>query len=201
MDFKLNIFKFLLITVASCCISGNCNKKCTTAIYSFGIGVTATPDLDSIYIGDTIWLDINESTSFQDLQSGTLINFSNANNLGSNIGFQEILSGVQFRNAVNNFNFKLISGVETPNTNPQLFKEFLFAEQNNRYVFRLGVIPLNVGVYRLIFGNAANVVRNNSNCEKASFGINFQQTNQHYYLFPGGVGTPPGGGAYYFKVK
>jgi hypothetical protein len=45
------------------------------------------------------------------------------------------------------------------------------------------------------------VSRNNSNCERASFQIDFQQTDQHFYLYPGGAGTPPGGGAYYFKVK
>lgn len=172
-----------------------------TANYSFKIGVRATPNLDSILIGDTIWLEINEPTSLNNIQSGTLINFSNATNLGSNIGFQEVLSATQFRNAANDFNFKLISGTETLKTNPQLFRAYLFAEQNNRYVFKFGVVPLTVGVYRLVLGNAANVSRNNSNCERASFQIDFIQTDQHFYLYPGGAGTPPGGGVYYFKVK
>ena len=171
------------------------------ATYAFKIGVKATPNLDSINIGDTIWLDINEPTSLQNLESGALINFSGATNLGSNLAFQEVLSATQFRNAANDFNFKLIYGTETLNTNAQLFRAYLFAEQGNRYIFKLGVIPLTIGVYRVGFGNAANVVRNNSNCERASFQIDFQQTDQHFYLFPGGGGTPPGGGVYYFKVK
>ena len=191
----------IILLVAISTIYATCKKNCLTATYAFKIGVKAIPNLDSINIGDTIWLDINEPTTLQSLESGALINFSNATNLGSNIGFQEVLSATQFRNAANDFSFKLISGTETLNTNPQLFRAYLFAEQNNRYVFKLGVVPLTVGVYRLVLGNAANVVRNNSNCERASFQIDFQQTDQHFYFFPGGAGTPPGGGAYYFKVK
>ncbi|HMK27859.1 MAG TPA: hypothetical protein VK483_17630 [Chitinophagaceae bacterium] len=198
MDTK---FKIILAIVALSAVQATCKKNCMTATYSFKIGVRATPNLDSILIGDTIWLDINEPTSLNDIPSGALIDYSNATYLGSNIGFQEVLSATQFRNAANDFNFKLISGTETPNTNPQLFRAYLFAEQNNRYVFKLGVIPKTVGVYRLVLGNAANVSRNNSNCERASFQIDFQQTDQHFYFFPGGAGTPPGGGAYYFKVK
>lgn len=198
MDTK---FKIILAIVAISAVQATCKKNCMTANYSFKIGVRATPNLDSILIGDTIWLDINEPTSLNDIPSGTLVNYSNATYLGSNIGFQEVLSATQFRNAANDFNFKLISGTETLNTNPQLFRAYLFAEQNNRYEFKLGVIPKTVGVYRLVLGNAANVSRNNSNCERASFQIDFQQTDQHFYLHPGGAGTPPGGGAYYFKVK
>jgi hypothetical protein len=193
--------RILLIIVALSTIYATCKKNCVTAAYTFKIGVKANPNLDSINIGDTIWLDINESTSLNNIPSGTLINFSNATNLGSNIGFQEVLSATQFRNAANDFNFKVISGVETSNTNPQLFREYLFAEENNRYVFKLAVVPGVIGVYRLVFGNAANVSRNNSNCERASFQIDFKDTDQHVYLYPGGAGTPPGGGTYYFKVK
>lgn len=198
MGIRLNIFLFVIVLSAT---YATCKKDCIKANYTFKLGVKATPNLDSVLVGDTIWLDINESNTLQNIETGTFINFSNATNLGSNIGFQEVLSATQFRNAVADFSYKLIYGIETANTNPSLFKEYLFSEQNGRYLFRLGVIPARIGIYRLVFGNAANVVRSNSNCEKASFQIDFQQTNQHFYLYPGGAGTPPGGGAYYFKVK
>jgi hypothetical protein len=193
--------KHLMILVAVSSIQATCKRNCVTANYSFTLGVKATPNLDSILIGDTIWLDINEPVLLQDITSGNQVNFSNATNLGSHIGFQEVLSATQFRNAANDFSYNLISGFETANSNPMLYREFLFSEQNNRFLFRLGVVPKVVGVYRLVFGNAANVVRNNSNCERASFQIDFRQTDQHFYLHPGGAGTPSGGGVYYFKVK
>lgn len=194
-------FKIGLILFNICFICSTCKRNCVTANYSFQLGVKATPNLDSILIGDTIWLDINEPTLLKNIETGTFLNFSNATNLGSNIGFQEVLSATQFRNAANDFHFKLVAGTETLNSNPQLFREYLFSEQNGRYIFKLGVMPQSIGVYRLGFGIAANVVRNNSSCERASFQIDFVQTDQHFYLYPGGAGTPPGGGAYYFKVK
>lgn len=198
MGIRSKIFIFIIAFSAT---YATCKKDCVSANYAFKIGVKATPNLDSILVGDTIWLDINEPVTLQDIGSGNQVNFSNATNLGSNMGFQEVLSATQFRNAANDFSYKLISGIETANTNPQLYREYLFNEQNGRYLFKLGVVPQAVGVYRVVFGNAANVVRNNSNCERASFQIDFQQTDQHFYLHPGGAGTPPGGGAYYFKVK
>lgn len=184
--FKLRI---MLLFYSSCCIFANCNKNCITASYSFKIGVRATPDFDSINIRDTIWLDINEPTTLMSLQSGNQINFSNATYLSAEIGFQEVLSATQFRNAANDFEFKLIAGSGITSTNPQLLKDYILLEQNGRYIFRLGVIPKTIGVYRLVFVNAANVFRNNSNCEKASFQFDFQNTNQHFYLYPGGAGT------------
>ena len=41
----------------------SCNKNCVESTYSFQIGIKATPNLDSININDTIWLEINESTN------------------------------------------------------------------------------------------------------------------------------------------
>jgi hypothetical protein len=193
--------KILTIIILLSTIYATCKKDCVMANYTFKLGVKAFPNLDSVFIGDTIWLDVNEPTTLRNIETGTLVSFNNATNLGSNIGFQEVLSATQFRNAANDFKFKIIFGIETANTNPQLFRDYLFAEQNGRYLFKLGIVPLVVGVYRLGFGNAANVVRNNSPCERASFQIDFQQTDQHFYLYPGGAGTPPGGGVYYFKVK
>jgi hypothetical protein len=202
MGIKIRITGLLAI-ICLLFINANCKKdKCINANYSFVIGVRATPNLDSIFRGDTIWLEINEPVTLTDIGTGTQINFNNATNLGSNIGFQEVVSATQFRNAANDFRYKLLEGTETSNANAELFREYLFLEQNNQYRFRLGIIPQIVGVYRILFGNAANVFRNKSNCEKANFQIDFKQTNQHYYLHPGYSGNPPtSSGVYYFKVK
>jgi hypothetical protein len=100
--------------------------------------------------------------------------------------FYEVLSATQFRNAANDFSYKLVFGVETANTNPQLYREYFFNEQNERYLFKLGIVPKIVWVYRLVLGNAANVVRNNIPCERASFQIDFIQTGQHFIFIPAG---------------
>ena len=90
--------------------------------------------------------------------------------------------------------------VNNPNT--LQIREFQFVQQNDRYLFKLGIIPKEVGVFGVGFSNAANVYRKNDACTKANFTINFKGTNQHYYLNPNFQGgPPPTGGDYYFKVN
>lgn len=202
----MGINKFYLATVLIFCnifTSIRCTKNtCLQSNYSFKIGVKATPDIDSININDTIWLEIDEPTTLLNIENGAFVNYSNATYLGSNLGFQQILSATQFRSAADDFGFVLLKGLETSNANSSLYRDYRFAEENNRYRLKLGIIPKRLGVYRLLFGSVANVSRNNSNCERASFQIDFKDTDQHYYLFPGHSGNPPlSSGLYYFKVK
>ncbi|MES1216940.1 MAG: hypothetical protein ABUT20_15600 [Bacteroidota bacterium] len=191
----------VLTLVSTIIIKCECNKNCIQTNYNFSIGIKAYPDLDSIYINDTVWLEIDESVFLNDISSGNSIDFSKARDLGSAIGFQEVITNVQFRNAANDFKYKLVTGTETINTNPELFREYLFNETAGRYLFKIGIIPQQKGIYRLVVSNANNVIRKEGDCEKANFIIDFRQTNQHFYLYPGGAGTPPGGNTYYFKVK
>lgn len=44
------------------------------------------------------------------------------------------------------------------------------------------MIPKDTGRYVITISDAVNVYRKNDKCTKASFSINFSQTNQHFYL-------------------
>lgn len=170
--------------------------------YKFELGIRAYPDSESINVNDTIWLEINEPTTLMDLNTRKEINYGNAANLGSAIAFQKLSGTNEFNvKAADQFNYRLIEGVETNNADPSALREYLFQEKNGLYLFKLGVIPKNSGTFRLFFSNAANVYRNNDNCTKAFFILNFKNTNQHIYLFPGLVDSLSGGGVYYFKVN
>jgi hypothetical protein len=169
------------------------------------MGIKAIPDNDSINLGDTIWLDINEPATLTDAQSGKLIDYGGASNLGTAIGIAELIS-VNVTNTEGNsfFKFVLSSGSEVTRPDTNKFREYLFVEVNNRYVFKLGLIPQKRGVFKVFLSNAANVYRRNDRCSKANFTINFQDTDQHYYLnevsFPG-VLLSGSNGVYLFKVK
>lgn len=176
---------------------------CSGSVYSFALGLKAYPDQDSLHIGDTIWLEVDALTTLTDLQTGQEIDYSGAANLGSAIAFQALSreTGQFTIDAVEKFNFILIYGREIGNRSPSLYKGYNFAEVNGRYVFKLGLIPKEKGIFGLIFSNADNVYRKTDNCTKASFGLTFKNTNQHYYLNPNFQGGPtPVGGDYYFKV-
>jgi hypothetical protein len=183
----------------------NCNKRfdCRGAVYNFEIGIRAFPDKDSIRVGDTLWLEVNEPTTLNDVQTGRAIDYSGAANLGSAVGFQAFSRNEsQFVTpAAGKFNCLVLKGTETSNVDSNLYHEFLFAEINSEYVFVLGIVPKESGIFRLVFSNAANVYREDDRCTKANFTLNFKDTDQHFYLFPGGANTPAGGGTYYFKVN
>ncbi len=196
-NYRITLFVILVGCIA---VGGNCMKDCIKQEYSFNIPLIAYPNLDSIRIGDTVWLDISTPTSLTDQLSGNTIHFTNATNLTFPIAFQEVLSATNFRPAVTDFNFKVEIGKEGGNTNPALFKEYFLTEINGLYKLKVGFIAKTLGVYRFSVESAAYVHRNNSNCEKAFIRVNFMNTAQHFYLYPGGAGTPPGGGTYYFKV-
>lgn len=194
----VNIVAFLYLTT----VFATCRKDCTRTNYSFEMAVKAYPNLDSIPVGDTIWIEINEPVSLKDLNTNTNVNYGGVVNLGTNIGFQEIIGTTpQIINAADDFSFKIINGVDATSSNSDLFREYLFTERNGAFLFKLGVIPKRFGTFRMNLGRAANVYTVNDKCSKASFVFNFENTNQHFYLYPNGDSTPSGGGTYYFKVK
>ena len=46
----------------------------------------------------------------------------------------------------------------------------------------MAIIAEDTGRYVVTIGNAANVYRKNDQCTKAGFTINFEATDQHFYL-------------------
>ncbi|HEY6955598.1 MAG TPA: hypothetical protein VI385_10155 [Flavisolibacter sp.] len=192
------IVAFLYLTT----VFATCRRDCNRIDYSFEMPVKAYPNLESIRVGDTIWIEISEPVSLKDLNTNRSVNYSGVVNLGTNIGFQEIIGTTpQIINAANDFSLKIINGVEAPTSNSDLFREYLFTERNGAFLFKLEVIPKRLGTFRINLGSAANVYTVNDKCSKASFVFNFENTNQHFYLYPNGGSTQSGGGTYYFKVK
>jgi|KBSMisStandDraft_5_1062788.scaffolds.fasta_scaffold668271_1 hypothetical protein len=203
---KINTILFLALVSIICeCFLCNKSLDCREVSYNFDMGIKAYPDKDSIYIGDTLWLEVNETTILTDAQTGRAIDYSQASNLGTAIGIAELLS-VNNLNVEGNsfFKFFVSIGREISRPDTNRFREYNFSEVNNKYQFKLGVIPQKQGIYKMFVSNASNIYRKNDNCTKANFGINFTATNQHLYfneiVLPG-VTLPAGGGIYLFKVK
>lgn len=198
------LLQVLLLTLAGWQFQCHRPVDCREAVYNFELGLKAYPDKDSIHIGDSLWLEVNESTTFTDVRTGRVVDYSGAANLGSAIGFQQLSnSSSQFSiSAAQKFDFSLVQGVEAHSADPTLYHEYLFTEVNGAYGFKLGIVPREAGIYSIVFSNAANVFRKDDNCTKANFTLNFKNTNQHYNLNPNFQSRPvPAGGDYYFKVN
>lgn len=204
--------KFLLIVMLVICMTSygfKCNKSvgCAEVVSNFEMGIKAYPDKDSILIGDTIWIEINEPVIFKDLTgTGTgNVDYSNAANLGAAISFAQLISVDSTNDKVaSKFKYLLMSGSSVERQDTIKYWEYKFSEQNGFYRFKLALIPREKGVYKMFIGNANNVYRNNNKCTKANFIINFINTNQHYYFnkvsFPGIVLSGKTG-VYLFKVN
>lgn len=180
-----------------------CRKSfgCAGTLYNFKLGVKAYPDTETVIADDTIWLEINEPTTLQDIRTGRDINWSNAANLGSVLSFHQLSNQNEFTvKAADKFDFHLVNGTKLNSIDPSFEREYRFDEKNGYYLFKLGVIPKEKGTFRLFFSNAANVYLRNDRCSKSNFIINFRDTDQHYYLSPTYQGGNLVGGDYYFKV-
>lgn len=192
-----------LISVMAGCFPVGGMLGCPNNIYQFKMDARITPDKDTVHIGDTIWVEINSPTIFKDQTSGEEINFNKAANLGTDISFVKLIdrSPIQLEDAVSDFYFDLALGAETPSSWLQSIKLYLFEEINGRYMFSLGIIPKETGTYRINLENPSGVYRKRKLCPKAAFSMRLVQTDQHYYLYPGGDTVTPAGADYYFYVK
>ncbi|MBS1758779.1 MAG: hypothetical protein JST23_01550 [Bacteroidetes bacterium] len=190
MGIKLN-YKTVALFIFIIGVSATCrkNRDCKREYFAFTTFATAYPDLDSINKFDTLWLQLDQSVIFKDNISGSNIDYSKAANLGCAIGFFNLVAGGISNPdtipvaAVSLFSIKLIDGLETVSTNPQKFKEYKFSEVNGRYKLKIAIVPHNAGIFSISISNATNVYKYSNPCSKASFEINFEQTNQHIYFY------------------
>lgn len=176
---------YLIIIFNSC---GKNGSGCASTTYNFQTGVKAYPDRDSIHVGDTIWFESNIPTSLNDISTKQLIDYSGAGNLGTVISLDKFTGGSisdpGTKSAANEFNYVLLKGIDVQNNIlPDRIKEYLFSEVGNQYFFKIGIIPKKVGTYIFGIDNPKNVYRNSNKCTKATYFINFENTNQHLYLY------------------
>ncbi len=174
----------VLIIISMATIFSTCNKGglgCANALYNFNIPESITPDKDSIQIGDTLFLNVSTSSSLSDLQRGTVINYSNTENLGNVVTLLRFAPLNTDVGAINNFKFIFKKGSQIKAIDPLSQMDVLFDEGNGSYIFSLAIIANDTGRYALTIGDAADVYRKNDKCTKANFSINFQNTNQHFY--------------------
>ena len=87
------VFSVLLSLLSLGC---KCNKRfgCEENVYNFELDIRAYPDKDSISIGDTIWFEINALTTLTDVQTGRVIDYSGAANLGTFVDFSKLIDSI-----------------------------------------------------------------------------------------------------------
>jgi len=181
-----NICFCLLISYLGIWASCNKNFDCRGTIYSFEAFAKAYPAKDSMHIGDTIWLELQTPTRLKDITSGEMVDYSGAANFGTVIGYVELTGGDLLNPgtapAANDFNNIVVNGTSVQPLRPEQLREFLFKEQDNRYLFKVGIVPKKAGLFMVGLDNAAGVYQKSNSCRKSSFQLTFKDTDQHLYL-------------------
>lgn len=188
-----------------------CPKPCIEANYSFAVTASFKPDMDSIKIGDTIYLTSSFNSQLEDLKTSATVDYSASSGIGNTLSIiQFSKSDTLGTDAVFNFNYLSIDGKIYNDRNiarPDGVQQLFYKEDNGLYKLKIGIIPKVSGLYVLGLGIGLSNGRSRSHsCEKASFNTSVTNTNQHFYLlynvkpdahFYGNDSTR----GYYFKVN
>ena len=175
----------ILMIFSTCTCKKDIIRNCADNVYTFKMGASVYSDADSIQIGDTIWLEASTPTSVKDSLTGKIVDYSGAENMGIAVSLLLFVD-----NSIGNpnpiyalSNFDYIIKVGSLYTSDQYANNYLFDETNGNYIFKIGVVANQTGLYSMSISDAINVYRKNDECTKASFSITYQQTNQHLYLY------------------
>lgn len=179
----------------SCCLLlsfvslyATCKRvDCKQTIYSFQAFVKAYPDKDSIRVGDSIYFELNAPTQLKDLTTGQVVDYSGAVNFGPSIKYGEFTGDGNASNpgiiaAANSFTNVLMWGTPVNSDRPEQVRTFLCLEENGEYKFKVAVVPNKKGTFIITIGNTSGVYRRNNECDKATFDLKFQATDQHIHF-------------------
>ena len=194
----------VLLIIAMSCLQFQCRRifGCTEQKYSFNLPIVAYPDKEEVAISDTLWFEMKHSVLLMDHLTEEIVNYSGAANLGSAINFSKLNDTIFSEKSVAKFDYILEKGVDLGRSlDPERLKEYRFVEEDGYYLFKLGIVPKEPGIYLVLFSSAKNVYRHKDECTKASFEMAFFNTDQHYTLNPNYRGGNLVGRDYYFSVK
>lgn len=181
-----NFLSVASLLIIAFLISG-CPKPCIEANYSFAVNAQIVPDLDSIKVGDTIFLTSSFSTTLTDQLGGQKIDYSNSTGISNTLAVSELpLGDTIAKDAVFDFDYISINGRIYNDRNipsPDRVQQITYQESNDEYILKVGLIAKQVGVYILGIGDGLSNGRKKSHaCEKASFSTSINNTLQHFNL-------------------
>ena len=163
----------------------SCFKNCSDISYSFDVHAKLHPDIDSIHIGDTLWIEATSPAIVTDKLSGKDVDYSGAANMGIAIQIASFHGGSTNNTGafyvLDSFQYVLVNGRLSAQDYNSI--NYLYDAIDNGYKFKLGVIGERSGVYGLSVSDAVNVYKKNDKCSKATYNMQITNTNQHLYLY------------------
>lgn len=172
----------ILLSLFITIINSGCHRSCVEANFSFSIDSQINPDIDSIKIGDTLYLTSSFSTTLTDLSSNKLVDYSNSTGIGSDIHVSKFEpADTSTKDAVFDFDYISVTGQIYNDRNiPSAdgVQQLTYQQTNGNYELKVGFIAKKTGDYILGLGNGfSNGLNGNRRCDKATFSISIYNTN------------------------
>jgi hypothetical protein len=170
-----------------------CHKPCNEPDYTFKTGEFFSPEVDSIKIGDTLWLQSIVPKLQEDINTQQQVDFSHAQNMGSTLIISDIYRfSNSDRGAIGKFEYFKKTGniFSDPKLDSSGVKQLAYYETDSSYTLEIGMIAKDTGNYILTVTDNLGVYRKGeTRCGVASFEIINQNNNRHQYLFENVIGT------------
>lgn len=164
----------------------SCHKPCTLPNYLFLANTIFSPEKDSIKVNDTLWLSCIINKNLNDINTQKTVDFSSAENMGTDLLISDILKFSSERGAVDSFDYiKRHGNIYTdPSLNPKGAKQLSFEENSTSYLLDVGLIARKAGSYILTVPDNSYVYRKGMpKCGTGNFLFINTNSKKHLYLF------------------
>lgn len=168
----------------------SCGKTCREASYSFAMSEIFYPEMDSIAVGDTIWVTSSHSTIFKDSITGTNVDYSGSS-IGLTLRLLNLTNATQLIGGFPNFATVIINGSAVGGDNlPAENKAVYYQQSNNFNLLKVLFVAKEKGLFGISLGNSGAIRRKGHDCESATIEVANSNNDTHYkyyeMLFPNG---------------
>lgn len=182
---------FIIVTSSGC--RKDSSRPCQYGTrYGFSVTSSWSPEIETYQVGDTMILTSIFTKNLLDVQSNSIVQYSNTLGIYGNIVFG-IMDSVSHSgmDARSKFQvFGIIGVIEPIENNPEKGVNIKYAEGND-YSCKVGVIFKEKGIFLLAVSNLGSQGIIGENCTNAGFGMTVTNTNKHFNLFQYALGYPP----------
>ncbi|MCS6821765.1 MAG: hypothetical protein NZ551_07840 [Microscillaceae bacterium] len=164
-----------------------CSPSCAPPEMFFEVFFQINPNVRTYNIGDTLWLQTQFSSFMKDEKGGAVVDFSNAENFGVDVGFLLLNPETKTRPSADSFTFVEKIGsitIKSESSKPTLRRAY-FAENNRLYELKIGIITKEKGIFTIGLNYSPNVKRKNAGkCDAyARVNYKYQVANLHFDLY------------------
>jgi hypothetical protein len=186
MDFRKILLKVVVCTLILACFS--CDETvctdCNGSGYSFQDSILIQPSTETISQGDTLWLSCEIPKTQKDLNTGNIVEYSNAKNISFVFKIQKILGKNSSDYFLDNFEVFIKDGIMIKNHNTIGALEVQPINEANGYMYKVALVPkknIAKGIYFFFYSQIGGVYDSKGN--NASYDIGLKCKDQHLNLY------------------